>query len=167
MIPRKLKLMFAVTAAVSWTVVGSAADFTAQVVRALDGDSVVVRHEQKQIEIRLDGIDCPELDQPFGPQAKLATSQRALGKTVTVKPTGGIDKYRRLLAIVILPDGRNLNQELVRHGCAWCSQKYGKDERFVKLEAEGAQDKGRPVGGRSSDTALGLAQSGRREEVGW
>jgi hypothetical protein len=39
----------------------------------------------------------------------------AFDKTVTVK-VRDIDRYKRTVAEVILPDGRNLNQELVRVG---------------------------------------------------
>jgi micrococcal nuclease len=30
-----------------------------------------------------------------------------------------IDRYKRTVAELILPDGRNLNQELLRAGIAW------------------------------------------------
>ena len=56
--------------------------FTATVVKVKDGDSLVVLRDNKQIEIRLEGIDCPELHQAFGQKAKQATSQLAAGKTV-------------------------------------------------------------------------------------
>ncbi len=83
---------------------------------------------------------CPELHQAFGQQAKQATSQLARGKTVTVKPTG-TDKHNRMLANVILPDGRNLTQELVRRGYAWWFQKYSRDQTLAKLETEARQKK--------------------------
>lgn len=37
---------------------------------------------------------------------------------------------------MLLPDGRSLNQELVRQGYAWWYRKYSKDERLAKLESE-------------------------------
>jgi micrococcal nuclease len=36
-----------------------------------------------------------------------------------------LDKYGRTLATVMLPDGRNLNHELVREGWCWWYRKYG------------------------------------------
>jgi endonuclease YncB( thermonuclease family) len=30
-----------------------------------------------------------------------------------------VDRYKRTVAEIILPDGRNLNRELVRAGLAW------------------------------------------------
>jgi endonuclease YncB( thermonuclease family) len=132
-------LTFAV--AVSWAVVGVAAEpFTATVVKVKDGDSLVVLRDNKQIDIRLEGIDCPELHQAYGQKAKQATSQLAAGKTVTVQSTG-TDKYGRTLANIILPDGRSLSQELVRQGCAWWFKKYSKDQALAKMEVEARQKK--------------------------
>ncbi len=45
------------------------------------------------------------------------------GKEVTIQ-THGHDKYKRTLADVILPDGRNLNQELVKKSWCWWYRKY-------------------------------------------
>jgi len=127
-----------ITAAVFWTVVGLAADFHANVVRVKDGDTIVVADDNKQIDIRLEGIDCPESGQAFGQKAKQATSQLVFGKTVTIQPTG-TDKYGRTLANVLLPDGRSLNEELVRQGYAWWFRKYSKDQTLAKLEADARQ----------------------------
>ena len=54
---------------------------------------------------------------------------------MTIQPTG-TDKYGRALAHVLLPDGRSLNQELVRQGYAWWFRKYSKDQTLAKLEAD-------------------------------
>ena len=68
--------------------------------------------------IRLWGIDCPESRQAWGTRAKQFTGALAFGQTVTVR-VRDTDRYRRTVAEIILPDGRNLNQELVRAGLAW------------------------------------------------
>jgi endonuclease YncB( thermonuclease family) len=68
--------------------------------------------------IRRWGIDCPESKQPFGTRAKQFTGDLAFGQTVTVR-VRDIDRYKRTVAEITLPDGRNLNQELVRAGLAW------------------------------------------------
>jgi micrococcal nuclease len=64
------------------------------------------------------GIDCPERRQAFGTRARQFTSSLAFGKEVTVI-VAGRDRYDRTLSNVILPDGRNLNHELVKAGYAW------------------------------------------------
>ena len=95
-----------------------AEEFTAKVVGITDGATIRVLRGKEEIKIRLEAIDCPESHQAFGTKAKRATSELAFGKTVTVQ-TKSKDKYGRLLAEIILPDGTNLNRELVRTGFAW------------------------------------------------
>ena len=53
-----------------------------------------------------------------------ATSDQDFGKDVTLQ-THGYDKYKRTIADVILPDGMDLNQELVKQGWCWWYRKYG------------------------------------------
>ena len=70
------------------------------------------------VKFRLSEIDCPESGQPFGAKAKRLTSDLCFGKEVTVQPTD-IDRYGRVLAHVILPDGRSLNESLAELGLAF------------------------------------------------
>jgi len=132
---QKLGIMTWAMVSLAAASIAAAEPFTGQVVRVKDGDTIVVLHENKQIDIRLEGIDCPELHQAYGQKAKQATSSLTRGKTVTIHPTG-TDRYERTLANVILPDGRNLNQELVRQGWGWWFRKYSRDQGMGKLEAE-------------------------------
>jgi len=85
------------------------------------------------IEVRLDGVDCPELAQAFGRKAKSFTSDLAFGKTVRLVGRGK-DRYERELAEVFLPDGRSLNRELVSAGYAWWFRKYSSDRSLEELE---------------------------------
>lgn len=105
------------------------------VVRVRDGDSIVVMRGGVGSEVRLDGIDCPELFQAFGRKAKSFTSGLAFGKAVHLVGKGK-DRYGRELAEVILPDGRSLNRELVAAGFAWWYRKYSADLSLEALERE-------------------------------
>lgn len=109
--------------------------FEAKVVAVKDGDSIVVLRDKREVDIRLEGIDCPELTQAFGRKAKKRTSQLCFGKYVTVRAKG-MDRYGRTLADITLPDGTILNQELVRDGFAWWFHKYSKDKSLGKLESD-------------------------------
>lgn len=99
------------------------ADFSGQVVSVLDGDTIEVLHSNSAERIRLNGIDCPEKGQAYGKRAKQATSQLVFGKEVTLQ-THGKDKYGRTIADVLLPDGTNINHELVKNGWCWWYRKY-------------------------------------------
>src|SRR5215831_14542475 len=89
-----------------------AQDFTGRVVGISDGDTIRVLHEGRAERVRLWGIDAPESGQPWGTRAKQFTGNLAFGKTVTVH-VRDVDRYRRTVGEIILPDRRNLNQELV------------------------------------------------------
>ena len=111
-------------------------DFTGKVVGVTDGDSLRVMHKGQTERIRLYGIDCPEKGQAFGQRAKKATSDLAFGRQVTVHSIGK-DRYERTLATVDLPEGINLNQELVRNGWCWWYRDYApKDTELEQLEAD-------------------------------
>lgn len=109
--------------------------FEARVVGVADGDTISVLHRGSQIRIRLTGIDCPERGQPFSTRAKQFTSKLVFGRTVTVRPFG-TDRYRRVVADVVLPDGRVLSRELVAAGLAWHYTRYSKDEGLARLEKQ-------------------------------
>ena len=81
-------------------------------------DTLEVLQNHRAERIRLSGIDCPEKGQAFGNNAKQAAAALVFGKDVTLQ-THGLDKYGRTLADVLLPDGVDLNQELVKQGWCW------------------------------------------------
>ena len=47
--------------------------FSGPVIRVADGDTISVRRDGETLRIRLDGIDTPESDQPFGTTASGST----------------------------------------------------------------------------------------------
>ncbi len=113
-----------------------AADFTGRVVGVADGDTITVLYNGKAERIRLHGIDCPEKRQAFGNRAKQFTSTLVFGNTVTVQVVDR-DRYGRTVGVVLLPDGRSLNRELVRAGFAWWYWRYTPDgETLAQLERE-------------------------------
>jgi endonuclease YncB( thermonuclease family) len=79
--------------------------------------------EDRTERIRLNGIDCPEKGQSFGQKAKHATSALVFQKEVTLQAHGR-DKHGRTIADVLLPDGTNVNQMLVKDGWCWWYRKY-------------------------------------------
>src|SRR4029434_2766430 len=101
----------------------SAEQFTGKVVGISDGDTISVLREGKAVKGRLHGVDTPEKAQAFGTQARKFTSDLAFQRDVTVV-VQDTDRYGRLVGEVLLPDGRSLNQELVKAGMAWWYRPY-------------------------------------------
>ncbi len=114
--------------------------FTGTVIGITDGDTIKALQGKTTEKIRLIGIDCPEKKQPFGQKAKRFASDLAFKKTVTVFHQGR-DRYGRILGDVHLPDGRILNQELVKAGLAWWYRRYSKDQELERLETEAREAK--------------------------
>ena len=116
----------------------AAASFTGEVVRVKDGDSILVyRPDVKRTsEIRLAGIDAPELAQPWGIQSRTAMRRLVLGKQVEVEVTDK-DRYNRLVGKVW--QGRiYVNAAMTEGGHAWAYDRYMKDRQI-----RAGQDKAR------------------------
>jgi len=108
---------------------------TGKVVRIRDGDSIVVLEAGAEVEVRLHGVDAPELAQAYGRRAKRRTGELAFGKEVRLESRGQ-DSYGRELAEVFLPDGRSLNRERVSEGFAWWYRRYADDADLAAREQE-------------------------------
>src|SRR5262249_34349280 len=110
-----------------WLVGGrAAATFDATVVRAVDGDTIVVAFGRTRPEtVRILGADTPEVKDPrkpvqcFGPEASAYTHTRlSPGRRVRLETdTEQRDKYGRLLAYVYVR-GVRYDDELLRLGYA-------------------------------------------------
>lgn len=106
--------------------------FPAEVLSVHDGDSITARgvraQQQKSHKVRVYGIDCPELDQPFGKEARALTEQMLMDKTVEIVPAQKGKSYRREVGgIVLVEDMLVIQDALVSAGLAWV------DDRFCKL----------------------------------
>jgi len=53
----------------------------------------------------------------------------------------GKDKHGRTIADIVLPDGNNVSQQLVKEGLAWWFFKYSKDETLKTSEMEAREGK--------------------------
>ena len=99
----------------------SALTITGTLVAVHQGDTFTIQSippDEKLYKIRLSDIDTPEPKQPFGLKAKEFTKTQILDKEFQVEYSG-IDFYGRLIGSVRLPQGKELNEELVRNGLAW------------------------------------------------
>lgn len=126
--PRLLAVLLLLCCLTSLAV--AADQFAGQVVGILDGDTIRVMRDGSAVKVRLWGIDAPEKAQPFGQLARTVTAGLVFQQAVTVVPHGS-DRYGRLLGEVLLWDGRNLGQELVRMGLAWHYVAFAKHDHVL------------------------------------
>lgn len=108
--------------------------------RVMDGDSLRLSGE----EIRLAGIDAPELHQtctrgaiswPCGREASRLLRRKLTGRSVTCEGSER-DKYGRLLGRCV-SNGRNLNRWMVEQGYAVSYDDYPDAERAARAAKRG------------------------------
>ncbi len=127
------------------------------VTRIVDGDGIFIMNltTKKELEIRLLGIDAPEMSNckklrqderethvPGGLLIELGRASKQylqtllpIGTTISYVSAvkSNLDVYGRLLAYVYLKDGRCANQEIVRAGYAKAFDKYECDQLSLLL----------------------------------
>ena len=129
-----------------------AEDYAARVVGIADGDTLtVLTADGTRVKIRLYGIDAPETAQEFGAKAKQAASEMAYGEIVTIRVMDK-DRYGRTVAVVVLPDGSSLNQELVQQGMAWWYRQYAPNDPELEQREDEARTADRGLWGRPNPT---------------
>lgn len=130
----------------------------ARVIKVVDGDTLVVRHQGRRVRVRLMGVDTPESRRneklrrqarrtgisvrrirQWGKRAARFTRRQCHGRRIGLRLDrigDRRDRYRRMLAYVILPGGRVLNAELIRHGLAVAYRRYRYDQKrkYLRLE---------------------------------
>ena len=94
------------------------AEYIARVITVHEGDRLTVYHDGRTETIHLQGIDCPELKQPYGKRAKQVMQAYVGAREVVVRSVQR-DRQGRVVAEVLLMDGRNVALELVKEGLAW------------------------------------------------
>jgi micrococcal nuclease len=109
------------------------ADFAARVITVHEGDRLTIHHDGRKETIYLKDIDCPDLKQPYGKQAKLVTAAFIGNRDVVVRGLKR-DKQGRVSAEVLLDDGRNVGHELLKEGLAWWRRSASSDASLEVVE---------------------------------
>ena len=94
-----------------------------EIIRVIDGDTVIGKSNDTEIKIRLSEIDAPEMNQPFGLNSKECLSNLVKKNNNLQFKSNGRDGYGRSLGWLVT-DGKNLNYEMIKQGCAWVYDRY-------------------------------------------
>jgi len=128
-------LLLAGWAWLAWDVTRPGATFQAEVLSVTDGDTVWVRvWPNRVLEVRFEGVDCPESEQAGGLEAQRFTADRVLGRDLEIR-SHGLDRYGRTLGRVFV-DGVDLNLALVQAGQAWHSKRYSSEAALASAETQ-------------------------------
>jgi endonuclease YncB( thermonuclease family) len=109
----------------------SASEILGRVVAVSDGDSItVLASDNRQVKVRLAGIDAPERSQSFGQSSRRNLSDLVFGKEVRVSVVD-TDRYGRIVGIVYVPvPGPNdeividVDLAQIESGHAWAYRSY-------------------------------------------
>jgi endonuclease YncB( thermonuclease family) len=121
-------LVLSVLAAAS----ANAEEFIGEVVRVVDGDSLMVEFHGQQVRVRLKEIDAPESKQLFSKASRESLTQICAKKTARVSWTQ-VDRNGHTLGRVWC-DGIDANAEQVRRGMAWVFDRYVTDQTLYPLQ---------------------------------
>lgn len=132
-------LLLTLATACAW-----AETITGRVVAVSDGDTITVLDaNNREIKVRLAGIDAPEKNQEGGQEAKRSLSGLVVGRVVDVD-TNKRDKYGRAVGRVLL-DGQDVNLEQLKRGHAWHYKQYASEQsredraRYARAESGARQ----------------------------
>jgi len=109
--------------------------------KVVDGDTVYVSVMTNTLKVRLADIDAPEKKQQYGQEAKIFVKNLSLNKEVVIH-LKGIDRYGRTIGtVVVVTNGANLNQELLKNGWAYWYKQYSTNVNLGILEGQARSNK--------------------------
>lgn len=121
-------------AALALSLGAAARTYPGFVTHVTDGDSIWVRADSGGAphEVRLQGIDAPEICQAGGPEARDALAAVALHRTVIVS-TRARDRYERTVARVYV-GSTDLGAWMVARGQAWSDGYRGRGGPYARRQ---------------------------------
>ena len=93
------------------------------VIDVIDGDTVVILCEGVKRPVHLVTVDAPQLEQPYGEEAKDFTKKLLLNNVATINY---IDRNRA--SDIVSASGSSLKWGLIRAGLAWYPENHEKNE---------------------------------------
>ena len=109
-----------------------AAAFQARVASCHDGDTCRLETGEGVVKVRLAEIVAPEIDQPYGTQARDTLCAMICGRVVDVEPRG--NSYDRIVGLIRI-NGLDTSEAMVRAGAAMDYARYDTDPAIPALEA--------------------------------
>lgn len=87
-------------------------------IKVIDGDTIVVKCDKRQMTVELDGVDAPELGQPWGKEVRNFVREMVEGRALEVRiiEVGDDSGTARVLVA-----GQDLSRLLAERGLAWAT----------------------------------------------
>ena len=116
---KQSKIIVAVLALVTIAaggVVAGEAVITGKCVKVIDGDTLIIECEKNRRTVNIEGIDAPELDQPWGKEVRSFVRDMVRGEDVEVEVIEG-DGDAVVARVTV--NGVDLSEMLASRGLAW------------------------------------------------
>lgn len=121
--PKSILTVIGLAAAVAVLTVPAAAgpedaaphQVTAKCIKVIDGDTLVVRCDRREMTVELAGVDAPEIGQPWGKEVRSFVRDLVQGHEVTVEVTADGSLAR------VTVDGLDVAHLLAERGLAWAT----------------------------------------------
>jgi len=85
-------------------------------VKVVDGDTLIIKCDENRRTVEIEGIDAPELDQPWGKEVRAFVKSMVQGREVKVEIIDGDEDTVRARVFI---DGIDLSVMLASRGLAW------------------------------------------------
>jgi len=102
-----------------------------RVFQVSDGDTILIQTTGRRVEIRLHGIDAPELMQVHGMRAKRFLARLVNGREVRVLMKAR-DRLRRIIGVVTIEE-INVNMAMIAKGMAWVYRRHIEREPYYEF----------------------------------
>ena len=139
----KYRKTLTVSLALVWILVGGAMagqdSMTGKCVKVIDGDTLVIECEKSRRTVEIDGIDAPELEQPWGKMVRTFVKDMVRGREVEIEI---VESDADVVRARVWVDGADLSEILAGRGLAWVPED-SDDTELLQLSAKA---KGHPCG---------------------
>lgn len=135
---RTYRLVYPLIALLLFCMTATAETLQGRVVKVTDGDTfTLLDSSNKQIRVRLYGIDAPEVTggQPFSRQSREYLASLVADKQVNVW-VEEYDRYGRALGIVSTADCKDVNLMMIEAGMAWHYSHYDRTPAYIQAQKE-------------------------------
>jgi len=92
---------------------------TGKCVKVLDGDTLIIECEKNRRTVNIEGIDAPELEQPWGKEVRSFVRDMVRGEDVKVEV---LESSGDTIRARVTVNGVDLSEMLVSRGLAWVSE---------------------------------------------
>lgn len=104
---------------------------TGKCVKVIDGDTLVIECDKNRRTVEIDGIDAPEIGQPWGKEVRSFVRDMVKGREVEVEI---VESSQNVIRARVSVNGADLSELLVSRGLAWVPE--GGDAELSRLSEQ-------------------------------